>query len=171
MRAHRVGSGAGGAGLTAIVVGVLLAGMSLMTLASAQAVTPDWRSRMLDKVNAVRAAAGVPPVHLCGNLQQSAQAYAQQMARTATFGHQGPDGRMPAERIAAAGYRGTITAENIGGGQATVVRVMRQWRASPSHYATMTDPRLHHVGFGYATSDRSAYPTYWVQNYGAGGTC
>lgn len=174
MRQHGIRNTAGGvvpvmAALLALVA--LVAVGVVATAGSADAVTRDWRLRMLDKVNAVRAAAGVPPVHLCRHLQQSAQAYAQQMASTATFGHQGPDGRLPADRMAATGYRGTMTGENIGAGQATVVQVMRQWRASPNHYATMTDPRLYHVGFGYATSDRSTYPTYWVQNYGAGGTC
>lgn len=175
MRTDRTQPDRGGVGVRvsvlAAVLAMLIGSLSLTGAVSAGAVSADWRTRMLDKVNAVRAAAGVGPVRLCGTLQESAQAYAEEMARTATFGHQGPDGRMPIERMAAAGYRGTMAGENIGAGQATVVQVMRQWRASPGHYTTMTDPRLHHVGFGYATSGRSAYPTYWVQNYGAGGSC
>lgn len=160
--------GRAGRCVTWITMTVLV--MVALVSGTAQAVTPDWRQRMLDKVNSYRAAAGVAPVHLCGTLQRSAQSYARQMARTGTFDHRGPDGRMPADRMAAAGYRGTLTGENIGGGQDTVVQVMRQWRASPSHYAAMTDPRFHHVGFGYSAAG-TGYPTYWVQNYGAGGRC
>lgn len=155
------------------IAAAALAAVCLLVAAApgAQAVSPDWRQRMLQKVNSIRAEAGAPPVRLCGALNRSAKGYAGQMASTATFGHDGPDGRGPQQRMADAGYRGAVYGENIAAGQATVVRVVRQWRASPSHLATMTDPRFRHVGFGYAATSRLEYPTYWVQHYGVGGRC
>lgn len=134
-------------------------------------VTSDWRVRMLSYVNALRADAGAPPVRLCENLRTSAQRYARTMARSGTVDHIGPDGSTSGERMAAAGYRADIAGETLAGGQDTVVQVMRAWRASPTHYAAMTDPRLRHVGFGHASSDSTRYDEYWVQHFGAGGSC
>lgn len=160
----------GGAGLVVAALTMCLLLLSAVVGSPAQAVSGDWRHRMLDKVNYVRALAGVPPVRLCQALQMTAQAYARQMAATQVFSHQGTDGSQPSDRMARAGYRGSVTAENIGAGQETVVQVMRAWRASPSHYAAMTDPRLRHVGFGYAPAT-GTYDSFWVQDYGVGGDC
>lgn len=157
----------------ALALAVLLAAGAASTPAAAAepAVTPDWRVRMLAYVNALRADEGAPPVRLCANLRTSAQRYARTMARTGTVDHVGPDGSTSGERMAAAGYRAAVAGETLAGGQDTVVQVMRAWRGSPSHYAAMTDPRLRHVGFGHAESDDTRYGEYWVQHFGAGGSC
>lgn len=139
--------------------------------ASEPSVTPDWRARMLAYVNLLRADAGVPPVRMCATLQTSAQRYARTMAATGLVAHVGPDGSTTGERIAAAGYRASVAAETLAGGQDTVVQVMRAWRSSPTHYAAMVEPRLRHVGFGHAESDGTGYGEYWVQHFGAGGRC
>ena len=52
-----------------------------------------------------------------------------------------------------------------------MTEAMGDWRRSPAHYAAMTDPRFRHVGFGYARGTSLRYPTFWVQHYGAGGSC
>ncbi len=153
------------AGLIGLVVaGVALAG----TVTPASAVTGDWRTRMLSRVNAVRALAGVPALTSCPALTSSAQRYSALMARTDTFGHIGPDGRGPGERITSAGYRWTLAGENLAGGQHTVYEVMQGWRGSASHLATMTNAAFTHVGFGYASDPTSPYIRYWVQDYASG---
>jgi uncharacterized protein YkwD len=134
-------------------------------------VTAGWRTRMLTRVNVVRALAGVPPVAMCPALMTSAQQYATVMAREDFFDHVGPDGSSPWDRIAATGYRWRQAAENIAAGQGTVYEVMQTWRASSGHLASLTDPAFTHVGFGYAESSTARYPTYWVQDLGAGGRC
>ncbi len=158
----------------ACLIGLAIAGVAGLSLASATspaaAVTGDWRSRMLTRVNAVRALAGVPPVTICPALTTSAQRYASLMARTDTFGHIGPDGRGPGERITSAGYRWTIAGENLAGGQHTVYEVMQGWRTSATHLATMTNGAFSHVGFGYAVDPDSPYVRYWAQDY-ADGRC
>lgn len=158
-----------GAVVAAVALGAALVGPAAQ--AAGPTVTPDWRVRMLDYVNAARADAGVPPVRLCANLGSSAQRYARTMARTGTVDHVGPDGTTSGDRMAAAGYRARVAGETLAGGQDTVVHVMRAWRASPTHYEVMTDARLRHVGFGHATSDSTRYGEYWVQHFGAGGRC
>ena len=154
--------------LTAVLaVGVVAPGAT----AAEPAVSSDWRTRMLAYVNALRADAGVPPVRMCANLRTSAERYARSMASTGTVAHVGPDGSTSGERMAAAGYRADVSGETLAAGQDTVVQVMRAWRASPTHYAVLTDPRLRHVGFGHADSDGTRYDEYWVQHFGAGGSC
>lgn len=151
---------------------VLAVGVAAPSATAAEpAVSPDWRARMLAYVNALRADAGVPPVRMCANLRSSAQRYARTMAGAGAVAHEGLDGRTSGERMAAAGYRADVSGETLAAGQDTVVQVMRAWRGSPTHYAAMTDPRLRHVGFGHADSDDTRYDEYWVQHYGAGGSC
>ena len=133
---------------------------------SASVAGSGWRARMLTRVNAVRAEAGVAPLASCGRLGRSAQHYAAAMARSGAFGHVAPDGTGPAERISAVGYRWRMLGENIAAGQSSVYEVMQGWRGSASHLATMTDPAFTHVGFGLARSAGSR--TYWVQDFGSG---
>jgi uncharacterized protein YkwD len=134
-------------------------------------VTAGWRARMLARVNVVRALAGVPLVAMCPALMTSAQQYADLMAREDFFDHVGPDGSSPWDRMIASGYRWRQAAENLAAGQGTVYEVMQTWRASPGHLASLTDPGFTHIGFGYAQSSSARYPTYWVQDLGAGGRC
>jgi uncharacterized protein YkwD len=147
-----------------------VAGLSSGTAAT-QTAAPGWQVRMLEKVNTVRAAAGVAPVRLCPRLQRSATAYAQEMAATNHFGHTDVNGTGLMARVNAHGYRSRTLGENLGAGQLSVVQVMRAWRASAPHNATLTYPGFHHVGFGYAPGGSAKYGTYWVQQFGSGGRC
>ena len=135
------------------------------------AVTSDWRTRMLSRLNAVRREAGVRPVEMCPALTRSAQHYAKVMATEGFFDHVGPDGSQPWDRMAAMGYRWRQAAENIAAGQPRVYEVMQAWRSSARHLASMTDPEFTHVGFGHAAASSGPYPNYWVQDFGAGGRC
>lgn len=131
----------------------------------------DWQQRMLERLNAVRATAGSPPVRLCPALGRSAEAYAREMARDNRFSHTGSDGSTTQERIAASGYRPVLVGETLAAGQPTVAEAMGDWRRSSTHYAAMTDPRFRHVGFGFEPGRSPQRPTFWVQHFGAGGRC
>ena len=124
-----------GALLAALVLTVAVAG-SPSAAAGEPALAPDWRIRMLAYVNALRADAGVAPVRLCPALSRSAERYARTMAGTGTVDHVGPNGSTAGERMAAAGYRASVTGETLAGGQDTVVQVMRAWRALRSNTST-----------------------------------
>ena len=131
-----------------------------------------WQREMLRSVNAMRAKVGARPVRLCASLNRAAQDYAQLMGESNHFDHTGPDGTSPGDRIEAAGYQGWRTyGENIAAGQVDVADVMAAWRDSPGHYRNIIRPSFRHLGVGFATVDGSEYGTYWVQNFGAGGTC
>ncbi len=131
-----------------------------------------WQTEMLDRLNALRAEAGAAPLTLCSRLSTAAGDYARVMAANNHFSHTGPDGSSPGDRVAAAGYGSNVTwGENIAAGYQSVPEVMQGWRDSPGHYANMVRTSFSHVGFGKAELSSSTYGTYWVQNFGAGGTC
>lgn len=132
---------------------------------------PTWQYRMLDAVNALRRAAGAPPVRLCPSLTAAAQEYAVTMASTGHYGHVGVDGSQPWDRMSAHGYSWTGAAENIAGGFSRVPVVMQAWHASAGHYENLVNPSLRHVGFGRATVQGSPLGTYWVQDFATGGRC
>lgn len=134
-------------------------------------VVPGWRRDMLSRVNAVRAAAGVAPLRPCPALRRSAQGYATLMATDDHYGHVGPDGSQPWDRIQRQGYVWRAAAENIAAGQLTIAQVMSAWVASPAHYADLVNPVFRHVGFGHAGDVDSTYGSYWVQNFGRGHGC
>jgi uncharacterized protein YkwD len=155
------------AGSAAVSVSASAPG-SATAAASGPSVTAGWQARMLARVNSVRTAAGLAPLALCRTLDRSAQAYAARMAADDRFDHVATDGTGPGERLTAAGYRWSAWGENIAAGQHTVYEAMQGWRKSPTHLATMTNPRYTHVGFGHAVAAGSRYVSYWVQDYGNG---
>ena len=131
--------------------------------------TSEWRSRMSTRINEVRAANGVGPVGMCPRLDQVAQDYAQLMADTGHYGHTGPGGESPWDRMRAGGYDYRAAAENIAWGYPTADRVQEGWEGSPGHFKNMVSPNVSDVGLGAAESSSGRW--YWVQVYGTGGTC
>jgi uncharacterized protein YkwD len=82
------------------------------------------------------------------------------------FAHDAPSGASPFDRIAAAGYRYRIAAENIAAGQATAQAVVRDWMHSPDHRANILDCRLREVGIGLFLSATDGYTYLWTQDFG-----
>jgi uncharacterized protein YkwD len=67
------------------------------------------------------------------------------------------------------GYRGFTFGENIAMGQQSVPTVMEAWIRSTGHYQNLTYGRFTDVGLG-ATRAKDG-TLFWVQNFGAGGSC
>lgn len=138
--------------------------------ASAQAAA-NWREDMLERLNAFRSEVGAAPLSLCPRLTATAQDYADVMATRNYYGHVGPDGSEPWDRMRSHGYDWSSAAENIAGGYESVEGVVTGWRNSSGHYENIVNPAFTHVGFGHASSATSTYVDYWVQNFGTGGDC
>jgi uncharacterized protein YkwD len=128
-------------------------------------VPPTMEAQMLGLVNAERAKAGLNPMSLCAPLSRAAQSYAQTMSNQKWFDHTGPDGSTLTSRTRAAGYSGSSLAENIARGHTSVTAVMQGWMASAGHRANIMNPKLTHLGVGWAAGN------YWVQDFGSGGAC
>jgi uncharacterized protein YkwD len=93
------------------------------------------------------------------------------MATDDHYGHVGPDGSQPWERMRQQGYAWRAAAENIAAGQMTIDQVMSAWVASTPHYTDLVNPVFRHVGFGHAHNAGSTYGHYWVQNFARGRGC
>lgn len=101
-------------------------------------------SRFLELINAERKAAGLPALKLRTDLRDAARLHSLDMAVNGFFGHVGPDGRGPSERIAALDRTALadFSAENVAtvsrpgariGANFAVKRLHRNLMDSPSH--------------------------------------
>ncbi|MBQ2261157.1 MAG: CAP domain-containing protein [Loktanella sp.] len=85
------------------------------------------------------------------NLTRAAQAHADDMAQNNYFSHlapNGPNGITVEQRIAVAGCRPRLMAENISRGQQSEDDVFAAWAASPAHRANMLGVRFRSFGLG-----------------------
>ena len=128
-----------------------------------------WRSTMLTRINEVRAENGVAPLGSCPRLDQVAQDYAQLMADTGHFAHDGPNGESPWDRMRAGGYNMRSGAENLAWGPSNAERAQQGLEDSAGHFRNMIKPTVTNVGFGAAEDPNGRW--YWVQKYGAAGNC
>lgn len=126
---------------------------------------------MIELVNDARAEFDLDPLATCEALDRAAQDYAVVLEEWGELSHTGPDGSQPVDRARAAGYgRSTFVGENIASGYPNVRAVVAGWLESPGHRANILRPSYTQIGVG--KSLRSAHPSpYWVQVFGAGGTC
>lgn len=148
------------------------------TVAPATTAAPpsaSWQAEMLAALNALRAERGLVPLALCGSLNRSSQTYAETLASWGKISHTGPDGSDLRSRVAAAGYNGWNTiGENLAAGQDSVSEVMDAWKKSSTHMANLVKAEYRHVGFGrqMGTYQNNANQSwFWVQNFGANGSC
>lgn len=135
----------------------------------------SWQADMLAAINELRTGRGLVALTICGALNRSSQSYAEVLVTTGNIAHVGPDGSTLKTRVAAAGYSGWMfIGENLAAGQGSVKDVMTAWINSPTHLENLVKPEFRHVGFGrqmgrYQNNDEDSW--FWVQNFGANGSC
>ena len=136
---------------------------------------PEYAVAMLELVNNFRAEGGVcgnqsfppsSPLSLNMLLNKAARDHAADMAANNYFAHASQDGRSPADRIAATGYRAQAIGENIAAGRASAAQTFEQWRTSPGHCANMLRGHFTELGVGYVSAPFASFPHYWVQVFG-----
>lgn len=127
------------------------------------------RAEMLAAVNEVRRKAGAPALRMNGDLQEAAQAHAQDMLARGFFAHKNPSGTTVRERSTKAGYDWRTIGENIAEGQKSVDEVVTTWMNSPGHRANILNPAFRELGAGLVTGKarNGEYRVIWVQNFGA----
>jgi uncharacterized protein YkwD len=138
----------------------LTTSLALIPPHAAQAATPptyaQMMQRVIDDTNAVRAAAGLPPLVRNAVLDQVAAAWSAQMWLTGVMGHN-------------PSYSVQITAgwlragENVAKGY-TYLQVVPAWKASPSHNANLVGDYTS-VGVGYFEQDGRRYWTQLFAKY------
>jgi uncharacterized protein YkwD len=112
------------------------------------------------------------PLTMEPHLRCSARLHTLYMTSTGNFSHTESNGSQPEDRMTAAGYVWSYSAENIAAGQQTPEDVVQAWLDSDGHCRNIMIPELVHIGIGYALgalkqSWGSVQAPYWTQNFGA----
>jgi uncharacterized protein YkwD len=131
--------------------------------------------RVLDLVNAARAHArrcgaqsyaAAAPLSRNALLEQTALAYAQDMARYGYMDHTGRDGSSPQQRISAAGYAWVEAGENLARGVMDADALVDGWLHSPGHCANLMQPAYTEMGVAFAVNSRDEAGVYWALEFG-----
>lgn len=149
-------------------LGILL--LSLMSLAActtpSSTLGPDGKSlpqvyrikasdtakiqyRMLDSVNALRAASGAPAVTLDGSLNAAAATHSLDMYNQNRPWHFGSNGSSPVDRVARTGYFGQLVGENISETFETEIETLGAWMDQPDTRDIILDPRASDLGIAW----------------------
>lgn len=109
-------------------------------------------SGLLNSTNSERVAHGIGALAINAQLNNAAQAKANDMVTRNYWSHTTPDGQEPWVFIDNAGYAYTKAGENLAYGFATSGETIAGWMGSASHKANMLDGAFVDVGFGFANS-------------------
>ncbi len=120
----------------------------------------------LGLINQYRAQNGLEPLAMSPTLTTAARDHSQDMGTQNYFDHTGLNGSTFSQRIAAAGYPGGTTAENIFAGGQTAQGAFESWRNSPGHNANMLNPAYKAIGIGRANVPGSDWGWYWTTTFG-----
>jgi len=116
--------------------------------------------RMLDSVNALRAAAGLVPVALNPYLNAAAATHARDIANQNRPWHFGSDGSSPAQRVLRAGYLGALRGENIAETHETELETLAAWMQEPRTRRVILDRQARDLGFAWFQQPRGKL--WWV---------
>jgi hypothetical protein len=146
-----------------LVVAALTASLCVSALAARVAAAdglsvPD----VVKETNAVRSRNGLVELAIDPRLTRAAQAKADDMAARGYFAHQTPDGRMPWDWIASAGYDFLAAAENLAVGYPSDAAVVAAWMASEGHRHNLLNQKYSDVGIGIARGKYKGQDTVFV---------
>lgn len=105
--------------------------------------------RMLDSVNALRAAAGTTPVNLNASLNAAAATHSRDMKNQNRPWHFGSDGSSPIDRVARSGYAGMMLGENISETFETELETLGAWMEQVDTREIILDRRATDLGFAW----------------------
>lgn len=105
--------------------------------------------RMLDAVNALREAAGRPPVKLDARLNAAAATHARDMAVQNRPWHFGSDGSSPIDRVRRVGYTGHLVGENISETYETELETLAAWMQEDGTRNVILSPDARELGFSW----------------------
>jgi len=134
--------------------------------AARPALDPEERA-LRAQINAYRAARGRRPLRVSAPLTRAANWLSHDMAAKDYFDHVDSRGRNFDRRIAAFGFRGPSTGENLAAGAPDAAATFAILKASASHRRTMLHARLRVIGIGRAYGAGSMLGWYWTTTFGA----
>lgn len=144
----------------ALLVGLFAAGcgnvQSSLGPSQANPLDPE-ESALIAALNKLRAGAGITaPVQVCGSLNVSAAAHADDMRDNAYLDDTGQDGSTPRSRGCAAGYKpacddtSTAMAEVVASGLVNGADTLPQWEKEEMTKSLLLNPSLSVIGIGRA---------------------
>ena len=118
---------------------------------------PQTEIAIVEMTNAFRKESRLGEVKPNAALTAAARAFAEYLAKTGKFAHEA-DGRQPAQRARAQGYRYCLVAENLAmnlDSRGFETRVLARdavegWKNSPGHRANMLQPTVTEIGVAVA---------------------
>ncbi len=105
--------------------------------------------RFLDSMNALRKAAGAPPVTLNALLNAAAATHSRDMSIQNRPWHFGSDGSSPVDRVARTGYSGKTLGENISETYETELETLAAWMEDAGTRSVILDPAATEIGFSW----------------------
>jgi len=127
----------------------------------------DIQFRVLDNVNALRMAAGVPPVNLSPELNAAAATHARDMSVQNRPWHFGSDGSSPIDRAQRAGYTGTVLGENISETYESELETIAAWMQQRDTRDVIMDLSARDLGVSFYQEDNGKI--WWTLLMGDGG--
>ncbi|MCB5199237.1 CAP domain-containing protein [Loktanella sp. TSTF-M6] len=125
----------------------------------------DIQFRMLDSVNTLRRAAGVPSVELDPQLTAAAATHARDMQAQNRPWLFGSDGSSPLDRARIAGFRGRILGENIAESYETELETLAAWMKQEDTRRVVLDPAARRMGLAW--SQEANGKLWWTMNMGS----
>ncbi len=131
---------------------------AVTSLASAQDFDAAGEQTMLDRIDAVRAEAGLPPLTRMPALDAVARQHSVEMAASGALSHVSEVTGTPEDRVRAAGVEASVITENVALHQDSA-HAMEALLASPPHRANVLDARVNRIGLGAVRSNGAVYVT------------
>ncbi|WP_172297902.1 CAP domain-containing protein [Pseudoruegeria sp. HB172150] len=123
--------------------------------------------RMLDGINALRSASGLPEVALDSSLNAAAETHSRDMARQNRPWHFSSDGSSPVERVLRAGYDKQMLGENISETYETELETLAAWMEQPDTRNVIMNRDAEDLGFAFYQDN--AGKIWWTLVMGGGG--
>jgi uncharacterized protein YkwD len=123
---------------------------------------------MAARINHERVTRGLAPYALNAQLTNSAQAHADDIARTQQFGHVGSDGSTTQQRVERAGYANYSWGFRVGENWArfsSVASAFAMWMDSPDHRNNILHAYYREIGIGVAATRGGGF--VYVVDFGA----
>lgn len=121
-------------------------------------------SRMLSGINALRSAAGAPPVTPDPQLASAAATHARDMSVQNRPWHFGSDGSTAIDRLRRVGYAGGLVGEAISETYEDDITTLAAWMQDPSTRAVVLDPRATRMGLAWFQEPEGKI--WWVMDLG-----
>jgi uncharacterized protein YkwD len=116
-------------------------------------ITPGMESeisfRLLDALNALRSAKGIPEVSFNAQLNAACAAHSRDMAVQNRPWHFGSDGSSPLVRVQRIGYTGKLLDELISETFQTELQTLSDWMAQPDTRDVLLDANANELGFAW----------------------